>query len=40
LGLHIIYNLVTQQLKGTIRCESQAQRGTRFMIEFPAKMSN
>jgi predicted ATPase/signal transduction histidine kinase len=40
LGLHIIYNLVTQKLKGTIRCESQAKKGTRFMIEFPAKMSN
>ncbi|MEG4859759.1 ATP-binding sensor histidine kinase [Microcoleus sp. K1-B6] len=40
LGLHIIYNLVTQKLKGTISCTSQVNKGTRFMIEFPAKMSN
>ncbi|MEG4574043.1 ATP-binding sensor histidine kinase [Microcoleus sp. N3A4] len=40
LGLHIIYNLVTQKLKGTISCESQVDKGTKFMIEFPAKMSN
>ena len=40
LGLHIIYNLVTQKLKGTISCESQVNKGTKFTIEFPAKMSN
>ncbi|MEG4287256.1 ATP-binding sensor histidine kinase [Microcoleus sp. A006_D1] len=40
LGLHIIYNLVTQRLKGTIICESQVDKGTKFMIEFPAKISN
>ncbi|WP_333092741.1 trifunctional serine/threonine-protein kinase/ATP-binding protein/sensor histidine kinase [Microcoleus sp. S36b_B5] len=40
LGLHIIYNLVTQKLKGTITCESQLNKGTRFMMEFPAKISN
>ena len=40
LGLHIIYNLVTQKLNGTILCESQVDKGTRFMIEFPAKISN
>ncbi|MEG4915268.1 ATP-binding sensor histidine kinase [Microcoleus sp. B7-D4] len=40
LGLHIIYNLVTQKLKGTISCTSQLNKGTRFMIEFPAKMSS
>jgi predicted ATPase/signal transduction histidine kinase len=40
LGLHIIYNLVTQKLKGTISCESQVEKGTKFMIEFPAKISN
>ena len=40
LGLHIIYNLVTQKLKGTICCESQVDEGTRFTIEFPAKISN
>ncbi|MEG5046934.1 ATP-binding sensor histidine kinase [Microcoleus sp. B4-C1] len=40
LGLHIIYNLVTQKLKGTISCRSQVNKGTRFIIEFPAKMSS
>jgi len=32
LGLHIVYNLVTQKLGGTIRCESQIGNGTRFLI--------
>ncbi|MEG3894258.1 MULTISPECIES: ATP-binding sensor histidine kinase [unclassified Microcoleus] len=40
LGLHIIYNLVTQKLKGTIGCESQLEKGTKFTIEFPAKIGN
>ena len=35
LGLHIIYNLVTQRLSGTIRCESKVGTGTRFVIELP-----
>jgi len=35
LGLHIIYNLVTQRLGGTIRCESKIGSGTRFIIEMP-----
>lgn len=35
LGLHIIYNLVTQKLNGTIRCESEVGVGTRFTIEIP-----
>jgi len=34
LGLHIIYNLVTQRLEGTIRCESEIGVGTRFVIEM------
>lgn len=38
LGLHIIYNLVSQKLDGTIRCESEVGRGTRFMIELPLSM--
>ena len=36
LGLHIIYNLVTQKLDGTIRCESKIGNGTKFVIEIPA----
>ncbi len=30
LGLHIVYNLVTQRLGGTIRCDSAPGQGTRF----------
>jgi two-component system NtrC family sensor kinase len=35
LGLHIIYNLVTQKLGGTIHCESVEGEGTRFVMAFP-----
>ncbi|WP_187170371.1 PAS domain S-box protein [Salidesulfovibrio onnuriiensis] len=35
LGLHIVYNLVTQKLGGTISCESEAGKGTSFIIELP-----
>ncbi|MGB3517219.1 MAG: ATP-binding protein [Elainellaceae cyanobacterium] len=35
LGLHIVYNLVTQKLGGTIQCESQLAVGTTFRIELP-----
>ncbi|MBM7866501.1 ABC transporter substrate binding protein [Heliomicrobium gestii] len=43
LGLNIVYNLVTQRLRGKIRCESivdagaDAGSGTRFTIDFPQK---
>lgn len=37
LGLHIVYNLVNQQLKGTIQCESQLGVGTKFMIKLPTE---
>ncbi len=30
LGLHIVYNLVTQRLGGTIRCDSAPGQGARF----------
>jgi len=36
LGLHIVYNLVTQKLKGTISCESDYGKGTTFNITIPA----
>ncbi|MEJ1974882.1 MAG: HAMP domain-containing sensor histidine kinase [Acetobacteraceae bacterium] len=36
LGLHIVYNLVTQTLKGTIGVESSAA-GTCFVISFPVR---
>lgn len=35
LGLHIVYNLVTQTLKGRIKCESIPDGGTSFFIDFP-----
>lgn len=34
LGMHIAYNLVTQMLRGTIRCESVLGEGVRFVIEI------
>nr|WP_245168153.1 ATP-binding protein [Desulfobaculum xiamenense] len=36
LGMQIVYNLVTQTLKGDIRCESAPGKGTRFTITVPA----
>ncbi len=35
LGLHIVYNLVTQTLKGGIVCRSQPDQGTTFDIHWP-----
>ncbi|MCD9025003.1 sensor histidine kinase [Cohnella silvisoli] len=35
LGMHIVYNLVTQSLGGTIRCESKVGSGTDFIIQIP-----
>lgn len=35
LGMHISYNLVTQLLRGTIRCESTLGEGVRFWVRFP-----
>lgn len=35
LGLHIIYNIVTLQLNGSIVCESAPNKGTQFTITLP-----
>jgi signal transduction histidine kinase len=35
LGMHIVFNLVTQLLRGTIHCESAVNAGARFVIRFP-----
>ncbi len=35
LGLNIVYNLVTQTLKGHISCQSEPGKGTLFRIELP-----
>jgi PAS domain S-box-containing protein len=34
LGLNIVYNIVTGQLEGRIKCTSVPSKGTRFEIEF------
>jgi PAS domain S-box-containing protein len=35
LGMHIVYNNVTQMLGGSISCASKPGRGTRFIISVP-----
>jgi signal transduction histidine kinase len=35
LGLHVIYNLVTQGLGGTITCSSEEGKGVEFRIQIP-----
>ena len=35
LGLHIIYNIVTQKLNGSISCESEIENGVLFTIVMP-----
>lgn len=40
LGLNITYNLVTQQLGGTIRIDSEHDKGTCFIIELPCKVKS
>jgi len=37
LGLSIIYNLVTQNMGGNIRCESGENQGTSFYIDIPLR---
>lgn len=34
LGLNIIYNIVVQKMKGTIRCESELGEYTKFIVEL------
>lgn len=38
LGMHIIYNLITQKLNGTITCSSVPGEGIRFEIHFPKNL--
>ena len=37
LGLNIVYNLVTQKLKGSINCESEEKKGLVFRIVVPVE---
>jgi signal transduction histidine kinase len=39
LGLHIVYNLVTAKLQGSIDVDSRPGQGTRFSIELPLTVS-
>jgi len=39
LGLHIVYNLVTQRLNGHIECESTPGVGTTFILQIPLEPS-
>ncbi|MGB0835799.1 MAG: transporter substrate-binding domain-containing protein [Psychrobium sp.] len=37
LGLNIIYNIITSQLSGSIRCESTEGEGVTFFISYPVE---
>jgi signal transduction histidine kinase len=37
LGLHIVYNQVTQTLGGRIGCDSKPGQGSRFTVRFPLR---
>ncbi|NCC41198.1 MAG: HAMP domain-containing histidine kinase, partial [Gammaproteobacteria bacterium] len=37
LGMPIVFNLATQALQGSIRCESRPGKGARFLLDFPAR---
>ncbi|OQW89623.1 MAG: hypothetical protein BWK78_07600, partial [Thiotrichaceae bacterium IS1] len=39
LGMYICYNLITNQLNGTMTCESTLGRGVLFKVEFPVTSS-
>lgn len=38
LGLYICHSIVTQDLSGTIRCESTENQGVKFLIKFPLQV--
>jgi signal transduction histidine kinase len=39
LGLHIVYNLVHQSLKGSLTCTSNDNQGTCFEVTFPKELN-
>jgi len=39
LGLHIVYNLVTQRLRGTIQVQSEVGKGTKFTLFLPLQIN-
>jgi len=40
LGMHIVFNLVSQKLEGSIRVESQPNAGSHFMLKLPKKSAD
>ena len=40
LGLHIVYNLITQKLGGSITVSSTPGKGTRFTLQLPVSISS
>lgn len=40
LGLHIVHNLVTQTLRGTLQCQSIVAEGTRFILNLPLNLGD
>lgn len=38
LGLHVVYNLVTQLLKGSLDCLSEPGKGVEFQIQLPKRV--
>lgn len=40
LGMHLVYNLITQQLRGKVRCESEINKGSTFTINIPLVTPN
>jgi len=37
LGMSIVFNLITQTLKGSIECESSEKNGVKFEIKIPVQ---
>ncbi|MCX7923069.1 MAG: sensor histidine kinase [Clostridia bacterium] len=40
LGMYIVYNIVSQKLGGSISCESEMGKGTKFLVKFPVEIKS
>ena len=40
LGMHIVWNLATNLLGGSLQCESTPGKGVRFELRFPVSPVN
>ena len=40
LGVYVVYNLVTQRLKGGIHVESAPDKGIKYIIQFPVRLTD